>query len=261
MSQRKIGIRLDSLRGRPREVLALAAELEMEGVEINCMQGEFTPGGLDRQARKAVVHFLEDLQLELVSLGADTGFRFEDESRIDEFVEKSQQALDLALDLQSPFITMAIGGLPEDKGSDRYELISTVMQELGHDAANRGLAIALSAGMESPESLNEFLNGLDNDGLKVNFDPANMIVFGHAPADAVATLGAHMVCFRARDARKYLDGSAEELSLGEGDVPFDDVIDALNEIEYERFLLIAKAPQEEQREAIETARDFLRRYE
>jgi sugar phosphate isomerase/epimerase len=66
---------------------------------------------------------------------------------------------------------------------------------------------------------------------------------------------------RARDARRYLDGSAEELSLGEGDVPYDDVIDALDEIEYERFLLIARAPQEEQREVIESARDFLRKYE
>jgi L-ribulose-5-phosphate 3-epimerase len=261
MSQRKIGLRLDSLRGRPRQVIALAAELEMEGIEINCMKGEFTSAGLDRQARKEVVHFLEDLQLELVSLGADTGFRFEDESRIEEFVDKTREALDLALDLESHFITMAIGGLPEDKESERYELISKVMKELGDDAANRELAIALSAGMESPESLNDFLNELDNDGLKVNFDPANMVVFGHDPAEAVATLGTHIVSVRARDARKYLDGSAEELSLGEGDVPFDDVVDALDEIEYESFLLIARAPQEDQRGAIETARDFLRRYE
>jgi len=200
MSQRKIGLRLDSLRGRPREVIALAAELEMEGIEINCMEGEFTPAELDRQARKEVVHFLEDLQLELVSLGADTGFRFEDESRIEEFVDKTREALDLALDLKSPLITMAIGGLPEDKESERYELISKVMKELGDDAANRELAIALSAGMESPVSLSEFLNELDNDGLKVNYDPANMIVFGYDPAEAVATLGPHIVSVRARDA-------------------------------------------------------------
>jgi sugar phosphate isomerase/epimerase len=241
--------------------MELAAELEMDGIEINCSSGELTPAGLDRQARRDVVHFLEDLELELVSLGADSGFRFEDESRTEEFVDKSQQALDLALDMQSPIITVAIGELPEDQDSERYELISTVMNGLGDYAANRELAIALSAGMETPETLNGFLNELDNDGLKVNYDPANMIVFGHDPAEAVTTLGEHIVCVRARDARRYLDGSAEELSLGEGDVSYDDVIDALDEIEYERFLLIARAPQEEQREVIESARDFLRKYE
>jgi len=257
---RKIGLRLDSLIAGPRQALEQAAALEMQGVEINCTKGELAPEQLDRQARKHLLHFVEDLQLELAALGGDVGFRLGEGAPIELFIEKTRGLFDLAVDLGVPVVTTAVGNVPPEPDDPDHELVAQVLRDIGDYAANRECCLAISAGLQPPEELRGFLDHLDNDGLSVNYDPANMVFNAYEPVESVATLDKYIATVRARDGRRYLNGTPEELPLGEGDVPYDDLIEALDDIEYEAYFMIARPPQEDPTEDLEAAREFLERY-
>ncbi|MBI2193020.1 MAG: sugar phosphate isomerase/epimerase [Planctomycetes bacterium] len=256
----KIGLRLDCLALGPREALARAASLKMDGVEIPAAWGDFHPRALDRSGRRALRHYLEDLRIGLAALGADAGFRFEDESRVECFVDTTRAILEMAVDLKTAMLTTAVGAIPEKPEDRRYQVIREVLKELADDAANRGCSLALSAGQGPPEALRRFLDDLKHDGLRVNYDPANLVFSGHDPARSVALLGPYIAAVRARDGRRYLDGSKEELPLGTGDVPFDAVMEALGDFDFHGYLVIARRPHEKIEEEIEAAHRFLKRY-
>lgn len=257
---RKIGLRLDSLVAGPRQALEQAAALKMQGVEINCTQGELRPEQLDRQARKHLLHFVEDLELEIAALGGDTGFRFGENTPIELFIERTRGLFDLAADLGTRIVAAAVGTVPHEPDGPDHELVAQVLRDLGDYAANRESCLAISAGLQPPGDLRSFLDRLDNDGLRVNYDPANMVFNAYEPVESVATLDQYIVAVRARDGRRYLDGTPEELPLGEGDVPYGDLIAALDEIEYEGYFMIARPPQEDPTKDLEAARKFLERY-
>jgi sugar phosphate isomerase/epimerase len=153
--------------------MAQAAALKMQGIEINCAQGELTPGQLDRQARKHLRHFVDDLQLEVVALGGDTGFRFGDGSPVERFLDDTKPVFDLAMDLRVRTVTTAIGSVPESPENPDYGPMTEVLADIGNYAANRECCLAISAGLDKPETLAKLLDHLNNDGLRVNYDPAN----------------------------------------------------------------------------------------
>jgi len=260
MAERKIGLRLDSLQQPPRDAMRTAAALKMKGVEINVVAGDLTPEAMDRQARKHLLHFLEDLDLEIAALGGDIGYRSEDGGQLEFFVERTCEIVDFATDLGVPMVTTSIGTIPGDPEDINHQALAEALTVVGDHAANRGGQVSLSAGLGEPKALRDFLDRLASDGLRVNYDPANMVVGGYDPVSSIELLGEYVVAVRVRDARRYLDGSAEELSLGEGDVPYDDVVDALDDIDFAGYFVIARHPQENQWEEIERARQFLERY-
>lgn len=260
MAERKIGLRLDSLRLPPRDAMRTAASLKMKGVEINVVGGDLSPEAMDRQARKHLLHFLEDLDLEIAALGGDVGYRSEDGGPLELFVEKTCEIIDFGTDLGVPMVMTSVGAPPEDPEGMDQQALAEALTVVGDHAANRECHVALSAGLGEPETLRDFLGRLASDGLRVNYDPANMIVGGHDPVASIELLGEYVAAVRVRDARRYLDGSAEELSLGQGDVPYDDVIDALDDIDFAGYFVIARHPQEDQSEEIEKAREFLEKY-
>lgn len=260
MAERKIGLRLDSLREPPRDAMRTAAALKMKGVEINVAAGDLTPEAMDRQARKHLLHFLEDLDLEIAALGGDVGYRSEDGGLLELFVERTCEIIDFATDLGVPMVTTSIGTTPEDPEGVGHQAATEALTVVGDHAANRERQVALSAGLGEPKTLRDFLDHLASDGLRVNYDPANMVVGGYDPAGPIELLGEYIAAVRVRDARRYLDGSAEELSLGEGDVPYDDVVDALDGIDFGGYFVIARHPQEDQWDEIERAREFLEKY-
>lgn len=257
---RKIGLRLDSLTLAPREAMAQAAALKMQGIEINCARGELTPDQLDRQARKHLRHFVDDLQLEVVALGGDTGFRFGGDSTVERFLDDTKAVLDLAVDLRVGMVTTAIGSVPESPGNPNFGLVTEVLSDIGNYAANRERCLAISAGLDKPETLAALLDRLGNDGLCVNYDPANMVFGAYDPVQSVAALGRTIVAVRARDGRRYLDGSLEELPLGKGDVRYDEFVEALDAIDFHGYFVIARMPRSDLTDEIEAARRFLERY-
>jgi sugar phosphate isomerase/epimerase len=87
-----------------------------------------------------------------------------------------------------------------------------------------------------------------------------MVFGGYGPVQSVAVLGSYIVVVRARDGRRYLDGTLEELPLGKGDVRYDEFVEALDNIDFHGYFMIARMPRDDLTEDLEAARRFLERY-
>lgn len=97
-------------------------------------------------------------------------------------------------------ITFHAGFLPERGDAERATIVERTRQVV--DAcASRGCVVALETGQETAGSLVEFLHEANRPGLGVNFDPANMILYGMGdPIASLRVLASHVRQVHVKDA-------------------------------------------------------------
>ncbi|MEO0529465.1 MAG: sugar phosphate isomerase/epimerase family protein [Planctomycetota bacterium] len=153
-------------------------------------------------------------------------------------------------------VGLHIGFVPHDSASDEFAQIVAATQAICDHCAPHGQAVHLETGQEPADVLLEFLAAVNRDNLGVNFDPANMILYGCGePLPALKKLGSHVRSVHCKDA-KWSDQPGEtwgeETPLGEGDVDFPAFINVLDEIDYDGPLTIEhEIPQEPERQKAE----------
>lgn len=151
-----------------------------------------------------------------------------------------------------------IGFVPHDRASNEYgDVVQTAREACDYLAAN-GQALHLETGQESADVLLRFLQDVERDNLFVNFDPANMILYGVGePLPALRTLGKFVRSIHCKDAT-WSDRPGEtwgrEVPLGQGDVDMAAYLRTLDEIGYDGPLTIEREiPQEPARQKAEIA--------
>ncbi len=127
----------------------------------------------------------------------------------------------IARSLELPLVTFHAGFLPHDpRNPERAKLIDrlrTLVDVFGEE----GVRIGFETGQETSATLLEFLSELDRPSAGVNFDPANMILYGMGdPVLALRELGARVVQVHVKDARPTsVPGTwGEEVPVGTGSV-------------------------------------------
>lgn len=158
-----------------------------------------------------------------------------------------------------------IGFVPHDAASEGFAQVVAATQSICDHCGAHGQAVHLETGQEPADVLLEFLAAVDRKNLGVNFDPANMILYGCGePLPALKQLGRHIRSVHCKDA-KWSDQPGEtwgeETALGKGDVDFPAFLAVLDEIGYAGPLTIEREiPQEPKRQKAEigAALDLLR---
>jgi sugar phosphate isomerase/epimerase len=151
-----------------------------------------------------------------------------------------------------------IGFVPHDATTREYRDVLQVARDACDHLAKNGQALHLETGQEPAEVLVRFLSDVDRDNLFVNFDPANMILYGAGkPLPALRRLGPFVRSVHCKDAT-WSDKPGEtwghEVALGEGAVDFAAYLRTLAEIGYEGPLTIEREiPQEPARQKAEIA--------
>jgi len=101
-------------------------------------------------------------------------------------LEIARKSADSAAALGLALVTFHAGFLPEDSSEPDYEKLLVRLRTLGEMFAEVGVELAFETGQEDAESLSRFLEDLAVPTVGVNFDPANMILYGKG--DPVAGL-------------------------------------------------------------------------
>lgn len=278
-----IGIMVESLRMPVKKGIQKCSEMGADGIQVYATGGELAPENLTKTARADLLDFIESNRLRVAAVCGDLGGHGFAKADDNEWkIEKSKEILKLAVDLGSSVVTTHVGVIPEDEDSPARAAIKEACEELGKAAENLGTGFAIETGPEKAETLKAFLDSLRTDGVKVNFDPANLVmVTGDDPVKGVHTLKDYIVHTHAKDGicRKKTDPAViynyfaeggigdlrledyfEEVPLGEGEVDFDGYIEALREICYNGFLTIEREVGDNPIEDISKAVNFLRKY-
>ncbi len=152
---------------------------------------------------------------------------------------------DFAAVLGVPGIATHIGFVPEDKSSADYNDVREVVRRVCDHADRHGQTFALETGQESAAALLDFLRETARPNLGINFDPANMILYGTGdPIDALQTLASHLITVHCKDGDWPPKGApgalGEERPLGQGSVGMERFVTKLKEIGYRGPLTIER---------------------
>src|SRR3954469_2363520 len=111
----------------------------------------------------------------------------------------SAQAAVLGAELGLKAVTTHVGFIPR-KGESGYDKMLGRVREVARDFGGHGIELGMETGQEPAGELREFLDDLDTPNVFINFDPANMILYGAgAPIDAIRTLARHVRHVHVKD--------------------------------------------------------------
>ncbi len=159
-----------------------------------------------------------------------------------ERLERLKWALDRTLALGLTDLMLHAGFLPEPGDPDRSAMLDT-LAKAGQLAAEKGITLAFETGQETADLLRLTLDELKAPNLKVNFDPANMLLYDMGdPIRAVEILGGDIRSVHVKDARRpKVPGTwGEEVPLGEGEANIPLFIKTLKKVGYRGPLVIER---------------------
>lgn len=107
----------------------------------------------------------------------------------------------IAGDAGVPLVTFHAGFLPHDRAHPERRVLVDRLRTVADVFAARGVRVAFETGQEQADTLVEALADIAHPNVGVNFDPANMILYGMGdPVAAIRTLAPHVVQVHVKDA-------------------------------------------------------------
>ncbi|MBN1918640.1 MAG: sugar phosphate isomerase/epimerase [Verrucomicrobia bacterium] len=260
MGEWKIGVMIESFRLGVRAGVEKAAALGADGFQIYCTSGEMDPDAMTTERRLDFVDFVRDQGLVISALCGDLGKGLLDAEANAWVVPKCKAFVDLAVDLGTRVVTTHIGHLCDDEHCEQWRVGVPAVREVADYAADKGVAFASETGCESPEVLERFLVKVGSPGIKVNYDPANLVMNGYDHLGGVDILGEYIVHTHAKDGVRQADGTGLEMPLGQGGVDFPKYLERLKSTRYAGFLTIEREVGEDPVADVSAAIDFLRQF-
>jgi len=167
---------------------------------------------------------------------------------------ESKEIADFAKLLGVEAVGFHIGFVPHDTSSTDYKDMVACIQDLCGHLQKNGQRLHLETGQETVESLLGFIHDVGFDNLFINFDPANLILYGIGdPLGALKKVGPWVRSVHCKDgtATKGTPGVdwGCEVPFGTGEVDAEGFLRTLKEIGYDGPLTIEREiPQEPARQ-------------
>ncbi len=261
MGRLKVGVMIESFRLGVKKGIQKAAELGADGFQIYVTRGEMAPWNLSQTGRRDFMHLVKSQGLVVSALCGDFGGGgFVRKEGLEERVEKTRQVLDLSRDLGVPIVTTHIGVVPEDESASELTMMREALNELGDYAAKVGSVFASETGPESGKALADFLKTLSTETVRVNYDPANLVMSGFDEVAGVRDLADYIMHTHAKDGIRTADGGHQEVPLGQGQVRWEEYLAAMAEIGYDCFFTIEREVGDDPVKDITDAIAFLRKF-
>jgi L-ribulose-5-phosphate 3-epimerase len=153
------------------------------------------------------------------------------------------------------------GFIPENPNDPLYKETVEIIRDMAEYCKRNGQNLRYETGQETPITLVRTIQDVGTDNQGVNFDLANLILYGKAnPVDAIELLGPYVQGIHAKDGLWPTDPRrlGEEVPIGKGKVDFARIIWRLREIDYRGAVTIEReisGPQ--QMEDVRAAKTYL----
>lgn len=178
-------------------------------------------------------------------------------------IAQIKKASDFAKECGVPAVQTHCGFIPENPNEELYKETVAAMRDVAGYCRKNGQNFRYETGQETPITLVRAMQdvGLDNQG--VNFDLANLILYGKAnPVDAIEIIGPYVQGIHAKDGLWPTNPKelGEEVAIGKGKVDFPRIIARLKEMKYPGAVTIEReisGPQ--QMEDVRGAKEYLER--
>ena len=221
-------------RNDPREALREVRSLGLDTVQVSKLPDRFyTPEGAAEfaamlratavRADSVVAVFAGESYADRETVIRTVGFR--PVPLIQERLAYLKKCVDFAAAIGARIVTFHMGFLPEDQGDPVYTAMLDAVTEIASYAAKTLITISLETGQETGQQLAAFLDRITVARVGVNFDPANLVIYGiESPSRALAPLVERVTSVHVKDARLPEKPGAlgREVRPGEGRAELDD---------------------------------------
>jgi sugar phosphate isomerase/epimerase len=170
-----------------------------------------------------------------------------------------KEIADFARRLGCNIVALHLGFVPHDASDPLYQQVIDVTRDICDHCRSQSQALHLETGQEPAPALLQFIGDVKRDNLFINFDPANMILYGSGePIEALEQVGNYVRSVHCKDAKWAAHPGKEwgaEVPLGQGDVGMERYLRTLDKIGYHGPLTIEREiPQEPERQKAEIGR-------
>jgi sugar phosphate isomerase/epimerase len=158
---------------------------------------------------------------------------------------RTYQVIDFAAAIGVSSFACHIGFVPEDTTHPDYIDVREMVRRVADHAARNHQTFALETGQEPAHVLQGFLKDVGRANVGINFDPANMILYGTGdPIEALTVLGPQVISVHVKDGDWPNSGQpgalGKERPLGQGAVGIPRFVDKLKEIGFRGSLNIER---------------------
>lgn len=157
---------------------------------------------------------------------------------------RAKQIIDTGAAMGIPIFACHIGFVPENESDPVFIAVRDVVRRLCDHGAQHEMTFALETGQETAPVMMHFIQAVERSNLKINFDPANMILYGTAePIAALEIMAPQVVSVHCKDGNwppDDPDALGSEMPLGQGSVGMDRFVEKLKRIGYRGPLVIER---------------------
>jgi sugar phosphate isomerase/epimerase len=178
---------------------------------------------------------------------------------------RTRAVIDFAAALGVKSFGCHVGYVPHDPSDPAYAEVRDVVRRIADYAASFGMTYCLETGQEPAEVLLRFFDDVARPNLRINFDPANMVLYGSGePIEAFGVLAKHVASCHGKDGdwppKDQPDALGTERKLGEGSVNLPRFIATLRQLGYQGTIHVESGVHgEEQRwPGLKTGVEYLR---
>ncbi|HHV95411.1 MAG TPA: AMP-binding protein [Clostridiaceae bacterium] len=221
------------------DIYSMAKDLGFDGIEIRGLGDEifavraqpFTESELPNTIKK-----LSELRLEIPCLSSGCCLKFADKEK--ENCQEINQYIMLASKLGTPYIRILADSEPQPSGEVDDGVILAALQKLIPLAEEKGVTLLIETNGVYTDTarLCNLLNQVASDAVAALWDMHHTYRFGgEKPSKTVENLGAYIKYVHIKDSVME-NGMVRYRMMGEGDLPIDDMIKALDSINYDGYI-------------------------
>ncbi|MGB6221664.1 sugar phosphate isomerase/epimerase family protein [Haloferula sp.] len=170
------------------------------------------------------------------------------------------QAIQTTASMKVAYLSTHVGAF--DPGNEAaYQRFSSRLRELADAAAEADVMLLLETGQETAIELKSLLLELNHPALGINFDPANMILYGKGdPIEAIRLLAPWIRHVHIKDAiASPVAGEwGQEVPWGDGEVDTEQFFKTLEDVDFEGAFAIEREAGESREEDISRAAERIR---
>jgi len=158
--------------------------------------------------------------------------------------KEMKEIADFAKLLGCSTVALHLGFVPHNPSDPLYAQVRDVTRDVCDHCARNGQNLHLETGQETADALLQFIHDVARDNLFINFDPANMILYGTGePIAALRKVGKYVNSVHCKDgkwAARPGEEWGQEVPLGQGDVGIENYLRTLKELGYTGPLTIER---------------------
>jgi len=171
-----------------------------------------------------------------------------------------QAVAGIAAGLDLKIVTFHAGFLPHEESDPGFAKLLGRITEIADVFDANDIDLGFETGQETADTLRLFLEKLNRPSVGVNFDPANMILYGKGdPIDALETLAPFLKQCHIKDATMTRDPGTwgMEVTVGTGEVDWPAFFSTLAKVDFRGHCCIEREADEQRVTDIRTAREFV----